>query len=173
MASCWQIFFGKTNKILSRANRTLNNFSVVKARSVDYSRTSINGHLSTTDIFFGGQCIHSLLFQPLYNGHFLLSPRWPLQRGSTAFSFFFASESLFGFVVICPFIEGTRRNITLSCSRVRKQGREQSVQFESPSLHGNGLQLFPLLGMVEPPTRILLVIFRPIWQKCLLDILYQ
>ena len=28
--------------------------------------------------FFGGQSIHSLLFKPLYNGHFLLSPRWPL-----------------------------------------------------------------------------------------------
>ena len=25
------------------------------------------------------QSIHSLLFQPLYNGHFFLSPRWPLQ----------------------------------------------------------------------------------------------
>ena len=24
------------------------------------------------------QCIHSLSFQPLYNGHFFLSPRWPL-----------------------------------------------------------------------------------------------
>ena len=24
------------------------------------------------------QSIHSLLFQPLYNGHFFLSPRWPL-----------------------------------------------------------------------------------------------
>ena len=69
MASCWHIFFVKTSKILSRANRTLNNFSVVKARSVNYSRTSINGHLSTTDIFFGGQSIHSLLFQPLYYGH--------------------------------------------------------------------------------------------------------
>ena len=41
------------------------------------------GHLSTTAIFFGRQSIRSLLFQPLYNGHFLLSPRWPLQRGST------------------------------------------------------------------------------------------
>ena len=28
--------------------------------------------------FFGGQSIHSLLFKPLYNGHFLLSPMWPL-----------------------------------------------------------------------------------------------
>ena len=37
-----------------------------------------NGHLSTTATFFGGQSIHSLLFQPLSNGHFILSPRWPL-----------------------------------------------------------------------------------------------
>ena len=28
--------------------------------------------------FFGGQSILSLLFKPLYNGHFLLSPMWPL-----------------------------------------------------------------------------------------------
>ena len=57
-------FFGKTNKILSSAKRALNNFSVVKARAVDYSRTSTNGHLSKTAIFFlGGQFIHSLLFQ--------------------------------------------------------------------------------------------------------------
>ena len=28
--------------------------------------------------FFGGQSIHSLLFKPFYNGHFLLSPTWPL-----------------------------------------------------------------------------------------------
>ena len=41
-------------------------------------RTSTNGHLSTTAIFFGGQSIHWLLFQPLYNGHLLLTPRWPL-----------------------------------------------------------------------------------------------
>ena len=42
-----------------------------------------NGHLSTMATplqqpFFGGQSIHSLLFKPLYNGHFLLSTRWPL-----------------------------------------------------------------------------------------------
>ena len=43
-------------------------------------------HLSTTATslqrpFFGRQSVHSLLFQPLYNGyngHFLLSPMWPL-----------------------------------------------------------------------------------------------
>ena len=34
-----------------------------------------NGH------FFGGQSIHSLLFQPLYSGHFFLTPRWQLYRG--------------------------------------------------------------------------------------------
>ena len=39
-----------------------------------------NGHLSTTASFFGRQSIHWLLFQPLYNGHFILSPRWPLWR---------------------------------------------------------------------------------------------
>ena len=31
----------------------------------------------------GGQSMYSLFFQPLYNGHFLLSPRWPLKRRST------------------------------------------------------------------------------------------
>ena len=49
------------------------------------SQTSTNGHLSTTAIFFGRQSIVSLLFQPLYNGYFVLSPRWPLERGSTVF----------------------------------------------------------------------------------------
>ena len=54
-------------------------------------QTLYNGHLSTTAIFFGRQSIHSLLFQPLYivqrlslrNGHFPLSPSWPLWRVST------------------------------------------------------------------------------------------
>ena len=32
---------------------------------------------------FGGQSIHRLSFKPLYNGHVLLSPRWPLRRDST------------------------------------------------------------------------------------------
>ena len=41
------------------------------------------GHLSTTVTFFGGQSIHWLLLKPLYNGHFLLSSRWPLWKGST------------------------------------------------------------------------------------------
>ena len=35
-----------------------------------YSRTSTNGHLSTTAIFSGGHTIHWLLLNPLYNGHF-------------------------------------------------------------------------------------------------------
>ena len=43
------------------------------------SRTSTNGHVSTTATFFGGQSTHWLLFKPVYNGHFLLSPRWPLR----------------------------------------------------------------------------------------------
>ena len=37
-----------------------------------YSRTSTNGQLSTTATFFGGQFIHSLLFETLYSDHFLL-----------------------------------------------------------------------------------------------------
>ena len=41
------------------------------------------GHLSTTATFFGGQSIHWLLFKLLYKGRFLLSPRWPLWKGST------------------------------------------------------------------------------------------
>ena len=48
-----------------------------------YSRTFTNGHLSTTATFFGGQSLHWLLFKPLYKGHFLLPPTWPLLRGST------------------------------------------------------------------------------------------
>ena len=44
-----------------------------------------NGHLSPTAIFFGGQSIHSLMFHPLYNGHFLLFPRvpWETRAGSS------------------------------------------------------------------------------------------
>ena len=49
----------------------------------NYSRTFTNGHLSTKATFFCGHSIHWLLFKPLYNGHFILSPRWPLWRGST------------------------------------------------------------------------------------------
>ena len=42
--------------------------------------------LSTTASFFGGQSIHWLMFKPLYNSQFLLSPaRWPLRKGSTVF----------------------------------------------------------------------------------------
>ena len=47
---------------------------------VKYSRTPTNGHLSTTVIFFGGQSIHSLLFQTHYNGRFLLSSRCRLSH---------------------------------------------------------------------------------------------
>ena len=39
-----------------------------------YSQTSTNSHLSKTAIFFGVQSIHSLLFQPLYNGHLSTKP---------------------------------------------------------------------------------------------------
>ena len=57
--------------------------------SSKYSRNSANCHLSTTVTFSrpGGQknpYIDSCL-KPLYNGHFLLSPKWPLQRGSTVY----------------------------------------------------------------------------------------
>ena len=34
----------------------------------------LNGHLSRTDIFLGGQPIHSLLFLPLYNATSLKCP---------------------------------------------------------------------------------------------------
>ena len=58
-------------------------------QSNNYSRTSANGHLYTTATLFcpGRQSIHWLLFKPLYNGHLLLSPRWPLWRGSTVLGF--------------------------------------------------------------------------------------
>ena len=41
--------------------------------------------LSTMASFFGGQSIHWLMFKPLYSSQFILSPRWPLWRGSTVF----------------------------------------------------------------------------------------
>ena len=54
------------------------------------------GYLSTTPTFnmadspYNDSCLNLsttttslLLFKPLYNGHFLLSPSWPLWRGST------------------------------------------------------------------------------------------
>ena len=45
--------------------------------------TTVEPPLTATSLrqqffFLPGQSIHSLLFQPLYNGHFLLSARWPL-----------------------------------------------------------------------------------------------
>ena len=46
-------------------------------------KTPLTAVLSTTGTFFGGQSIHWLLFKPLYNGYFLLSPRWPLRSGSS------------------------------------------------------------------------------------------
>ena len=55
----------------------LNKFITVKPPS----QTSTNSHLSPTATFFGGQSTQPLLFEPHYNGHFLLSPR--LRRGST------------------------------------------------------------------------------------------
>ena len=41
-----------------------------------------NGHLFTFATFFGEQSIQWLLFKTLYSGHFGLSPRWQLWRGS-------------------------------------------------------------------------------------------
>ena len=41
---------------------------------------------STTTSFFGRHSIHWLLFKPLYNGHFLLSPGWPLWGDSTVYT---------------------------------------------------------------------------------------
>ena len=46
-----------------------------------------NGH------FFGGESIHWLLFKTLYNGHFRLSQRWSLWRGSMVVSFSFWNSS--------------------------------------------------------------------------------
>ena len=56
---------------------------------LQYSRNSAHGHLSTTVTFSRprGQknpYIDSCL-KPLYNGHFLLSPKWPLERDSTVY----------------------------------------------------------------------------------------
>ena len=59
-------------------------------KSISCNRTSTNGHLelSTTAIFLADSpYIHSsstpLQRPPFYNGHLLLSPRWPSLRGST------------------------------------------------------------------------------------------
>ena len=46
-------------------------------------KTPLTADLFTTGTFFGGQSIHWLLFKPLYNGYFLLSPRSPLRSGSS------------------------------------------------------------------------------------------
>ena len=46
-----------------------------------YNRTFANGQLSTTATFFrpcGQKIVHDSCLKPLYNGNFLLSPRWPL-----------------------------------------------------------------------------------------------
>ena len=61
----------------------------VIADFVTCTRTSTNGHLSTTATFFRRTvCIHWFLFKPLYTGHFLLSQRWPVWRVSTIPSYF-------------------------------------------------------------------------------------
>ena len=62
------------------------------SNSLYNSRTFTNGHLSTTatslqrPVFLADSpYMYWLLFQPLYDGYFVLSPRWPLERGSTVF----------------------------------------------------------------------------------------
>ena len=73
----------------SPCNTTLEQSLLSPEPLQQFSRTPTNGHLSTMStslqwpFVFYQQSIHSLLFQPLYKGHFLLSLRWPLQRGST------------------------------------------------------------------------------------------
>ena len=44
---------------------------IAAASSMQDSRTFTHGHLSTATTLFvsGGHFIHSLIFQPLYNGH--------------------------------------------------------------------------------------------------------
>ena len=53
---------------------------LTQSYSILMSTSPQRSPLSTTASFFGGQSIHWLLFNPLYNGHFLLSPRWLLRR---------------------------------------------------------------------------------------------
>ena len=68
--------------------------SVLQWLTLVYSQTSTNGHLSIMGTSlqrpFFWRTFHtftlvstSLQWTPLNNGHFLLSPRWPLMRGST------------------------------------------------------------------------------------------
>ena len=47
------------------------------------SRTSTNGRLCRTAIFFLADSPYIHSFQPLYNGHFLFSPRWLFWRVSS------------------------------------------------------------------------------------------
>ena len=54
--------------------------------TLHYQPPLYNSHLctmaTTLQLPLFWRTIHWLLFKPLYNGHFLLSPRWPLWRGS-------------------------------------------------------------------------------------------
>ena len=63
------------NRGLGERGTGLLKLRLAESKTVGYSRVSTNGHLSTTatslqwPCFFGGQSIHQLLYQTLYNGH--------------------------------------------------------------------------------------------------------
>ena len=68
-------FFGRTVHTFTLVSTSLQRPPLHNSR-LSTKATSLqqpplhNGHLSTMAIFFGGQSIHSLLFQSLYNGQF-------------------------------------------------------------------------------------------------------
>ena len=69
---------GKTARDSPRIYLVLSPVPECLKRAMKLKERSFTGHLSTTAIFFDRQSMPALLFQPLYNGHFLLFPRWPL-----------------------------------------------------------------------------------------------
>ena len=64
-----KIVAGKTARDLPRVYLVLSPLSECLKRAMKLKECSFTGLISTTAIFFDGQSIHSLLFQPLYNGH--------------------------------------------------------------------------------------------------------
>ena len=164
-----RFFFCKTNKILSTANRALNNFSVVKAKSVDYSWTSPNSHLSITAILFflaDSSYIHSC-----FNfSKKATSLQWPLssvpkvaiaERFNCIFFLFRFRATLWNkeeHYIILFKIQETRKRVV------------RTIRVSKPTWKWSSAISLAWNGWTAQQN---IVVFRPIWRKCLLDILYQ
>ena len=67
--------------LLLKVSRHLKNkkciYIILSYKTIDYNtvKPPVMANSLQLPFFFGRQSIHSLLFQPFYNGHFLLSPR--------------------------------------------------------------------------------------------------